>query len=254
MIMILSLLQQSACSSSISTAKASENQPGASPSADTAAPPASASVPPSASESPEVSKTDVPEKTAADDSYFSDAAFAGNSLVDGFRLFSGLSGCAYYAATSMTVAGASSKAAIKLDNGQMGTIVQALSQKPFGKIYILLGINEIGSNTSAFIDQYGKMLDTIIAAQPNCKIYVMSLTPVSRTKSESSDTYSMSRINEYNTALHKLAADKACYYLDLVSALAGPDGYLPADETTDGVHFAPKTYQKWCAYLKTHYV
>ncbi len=187
------------------------------------------------------------------DDYFSDAAFMGNSLMDGFKLFSGLSTCDYYTATSMTVVGATSKVCASLDNGAQGTLVDGLTQKPYGKIYILLGINEIGFEVTSFIDYYSKMLDTIIAAQPNCNIYIMGITPVSEVKSNSGEVFNMTRITEYNTALHQLAADKGCYYMDLVSALAGPDGYLPANETTDGVHFSAEVYKTWLDYVKTHY-
>ena len=177
----------------------------------------------------------------------------GNSLMDGFRLFSGLTTCDYYAATSMTVVGATSKACVTLDTGAQGTLVDGLTQKPYGKIYILLGINEIGYDVNTFIDYYTTMLDAIIAKQPNCDIYIMSLTPVSQKKSDSSETFNMKRINEYNAALRQLAADKGCYYMDLVSALAGADGYLPANETTDGVHFSADVYKTWLQYVKTHY-
>lgn len=210
----------------------------------------------SASPSPSVPafSPDVPEQTAAEDDFFSDAAFMGNSLMDGFRLFSGLTTCDYYAATSMTVLGADENVCITLDNGNSGTLVDGLLQKPYGKIYILLGINEIGYDVDTFIGYYSTLLDTIKAGQPDCDIYVMGLTPVSAAKSAGSDTFNMTRINSYNEGLYELAAEKGCYYLDLVSALAGSDGYLPADVTTDGVHFSAEVYQQWLGYVKTHYV
>lgn len=177
----------------------------------------------------------------------------GNSLMDGFRLFSGLTTCDYYTATSMSVSAVSSKACISLDNGSTGTILQGITQKPYGKIYIELGINEIGYDKDTFISQYGKMLDQIISAQPNCTIYVMGLTPVSQTKSASGDTFSMDRVKDFNTSLRQLAADKGCYYMDLVAALSDETGYLPASETTDGIHFSANIYKKWLEYVKTHY-
>lgn len=197
---------------------------------------------------------DLAAREAVGDEFFSDAAFMGNSLMDGFRLFSGLTTCDYYAATSMTVIGAESKVCITLDDGRQGTLLQGLAQKPYGKIYILLGINEIGYEVGAFIDYYSDMLDQIIASQPDADIYIMGLTPVSAAKSRESDTFNMTRIGTYNTALRQLAADKACYYMDLVAALAGPDGYLPAEETTDGIHLSVKLYQMWLDCVKTHYI
>lgn len=234
------------------------SEPAVSDSLGSAEPPAVEGNTPEQAASPSPSAETVvgPDLTAREpvtDEYFSDAAFMGNSLMDGFKLFSGLTTCEYYAATSMTVVGATSKVCISLDNGSQGTVVDGLIQKPYGKIYILLGINEIGFDVTTFIDYYGKMLDTIIAAQPDCDVYIMGITPVSAAKSSSGEIFNMTRITEYNTALHQLAADKGCYYMDLVSALAGPDGYLPASETTDGVHFSAQVYKTWLDYVKTHY-
>lgn len=233
-----------------------------SPTADSSPSPDS-SVSAETSPSPEISPTppagtysgpDVAERDPVDDDYFSDAAFMGNSLVDGFRLFSGLTTCDYYAATSMTVVAATNKYCITLDNGASGTLVDGLIQKPYGKIYILLGINEIGYDVDTFGQYYTDMLNTIIAAQPDCDIYIMGLTPVSYAKSSSSDLFNMERIGQYNEKLRSIAEDEQCYYIDLVAALSGDDGYLPSSETSDGVHFSASVYIKWLDYLKTHYV
>ena len=241
-----------------SPAALQSGEPTATDSQDVIAPPEVEQTPAEQTVSPSPSEEvtappDLSAREAKDDEFFSDAAFMGNSLMDGFRLFSGLTTCDYYAATSMTVVGADTKACITLDNGASGTLVDGLTQKPYGKIYILLGINEIGFEVQTFIDYYSTMLDTIIAAQPDCQIYIMGITPVSAAKSASGEVFNMTRITEYNTALHQLAADKGCYYMDLVSALAGPDGFLPSSETTDGVHFSAKVYQTWLDYVRTHY-
>ncbi len=212
---------------------------------------ASASASPSASAKP--ASPDLTEKEAVGDDYFSDAAFMGNSLMDGFRLFSGLTTCDYYTATSMSVTAVDTKACVKLDNGQQGTIMQGVTQKQYGKIYIELGINEIGYDKDTFIGMYGKMLDKIRAAEPKAAIYVMGLTPVSQTKSQSGDTFSMDHVKDFNTSLRQLAADKGCYYMDLVTALSDDSGYLPASETTDGIHFSANVYKTWLQYVKTHY-
>jgi hypothetical protein len=217
-------------------------------------PSASPSSTPETKPSPEIEGPDIPKREPVDDEFFSDAAFVGNSLMDGFRLFSGLTTCDYYEATSMTVAGVGSKACITLDNGNAGTILDGIAQKPYGKVYILLGINEIGYEISKFTELYGTMLDSIEASQEDCDIYIMGLTPVSAAKSGSGDGFNMDRINSYNDALRDLAAERGHYYLDLVEALAGDDGFLPSSETTDGVHFSVNIYMKWLDYVKTHYI
>jgi len=177
---------------------------------------------------------------AVDDEWFADAAFLGNSLVDGFRLFSGLTTCDYYAATSMTVLGA-------------GSLIQQMAAEQYGKIYILLGINEIGYDADVFKGQYADMLDTIMEQQPDADIYIMGLSPVSEYKSSTDKTFTMTRVRLYNEKLLELAQEKDCYYIDLVDALADETGYLPANVTSDGVHFSAAHYQVWSEYLHTHH-
>jgi len=197
----------------------------------------------------------VPAREAVDDSFFQDAAIVGNSLIEGLQMFSGISTCDYYAATSMSVLGVDSVQAIVLDNGMYGTIMQAIAQKSYAKVYILLGINEIGSDVGYFKQAYGKMLDGVRELQPGADIYIISITPVSYAKSSSSDIFNMTRVNAFNNALIELAGEKdRVWYLDVCEALAGPDGYLPAGVTSDGVHFSADQYLIWADYLRTHYV
>jgi len=217
---------------------------------------------PEPSESPEPSETPEPEpvppdiplqEVPAEDEFFEDAAFMGNSLMNGFETFSGITTPDYYTATSMTVIGATSKYCVSLDNGNAGTMLDGVTQKQYGKIYILLGINEIGMNVDSFIEQYGAMVDKILEVQENCDVYIMGLSPVSMAKS-SDPTFSMDRVRTYNEALYNLAKDKGCWYMDLVEALADDTGYLPSAETADGVHLSANLYGVWADYVRTHYV
>ena len=182
----------------------------------------------------------APYAESVDDEWFSDAAFLGNSLVDGFRLFSGLTTCDVYAATSMTVMGA-------------GNLISQMNAKQYGKVYILLGINEIGYDADYFKTQYSNMLDTIIAGQPDADIYIMGLTPISEAKSTTDSTFTMDRVRTYNEKLLELAVEKGCYYIDLCEALSDETGYLPASVTTDGIHFSASHYLVWLEYLRTHH-
>lgn len=221
---------------------------------DTPEPTQEPSAEPSVPAEPVVEPPDIPEGEPVGDEYFEDAAFMGNSLMNGFEMYAGISTADYYTATSMTVMGAGSKYCVTLENGNAGTMIDGLTQKSYGKIYILLGVNEIGYEVSYFIDQYSAMLDKIIEAQPDCIMYIVGISPVSMAKSSSDPSINMDRVELYNEALYELAKEKGCYFLDLVDALAGDDGYLPANETTDGVHFSANLYGVWADYVRTHYI
>lgn len=188
-----------------------------------------------------------------DDSFFERSAILGNSLVEGLRLFSNLKSLHYFSATSVSVVSATQTKNVRLNDGSMGTLVQSLCQQQYDKIYIELGINEIGGNVDTFIQRYGNMIDTIRASEPEADIYILSVLPVTRAKSQSGQVFNMPRVNMYNAALYQLAGDKQCYYMDVCSAFLDGDGYLPSGWSSDGVHLYAKYYSVWEHCMRTMY-
>ena len=196
---------------------------------------------------------DLALREKVEDDFFDDAVFFGNSLVNGLELYGQMGGGDFCCATSASVISVTSTLNATLKNGGAGTLLDKMLEKQYGKIYILLGINEIGFNTDYFAQVYGDMLRRIKDAQPDATIYIMSLTPVTKAKSDAGAPFTMDRIREYNAALYQLAADYECYYVDLIEALTDSTGYLPAADSTDGVHFVVSKYPVWADYLRTHY-
>ena len=194
---------------------------------------------------------DLSLRARADDSFFTDTAILGNSLVVGLSVYSNLRTPDYYCVTSMSVASALYTRDVPLWNGSYGTQLDAMAQKQYGKVYIELGINEIGGSVSAYISNYRAMLDQIRAAQPNADIYIMAITPTSRDMVSTS--FSKERVIMYNEALHQLAAEWGCYYLDDFTLLADSEGYLPYADTWDGVHLSVAKYSAWENILRTYY-
>ena len=191
--------------------------------------------------------------TIQDDKFFQDAAFLGNSLVDGIRLYTKLKTASYFCASSVTVFSAMNTKDSQLSDGTKASLVDALTENQYGKIYIELGINEIGFDQEYFIDLYTQLIDKIAEAETGADIYILSITPVTREKADSSNIFTMTRIRSYNTALKKLAKDKGCTYLDLCSYLQDKDGFMPDGEASDGVHPYPQYYEKWESFLRTNY-
>ena len=194
---------------------------------------------------------DLSLRARADDSFFEKTAILGNSLIDGLRLYAKLSTADFYCGTSMSVNSALNSQNVPLNNGSYGTQLDAMAQKQYDKVYIELGINEIGGSVEPFINLYGAMLDKIKAAQPNADIYIMAITPTSRGKNGTS--FSKERVVMYNDALYKLAGGRECYYLDVFTPLADGEGYLPDSDTWDGVHFTVAKYADWEELIRTYY-
>ncbi len=188
-----------------------------------------------------------------DDTFFAHSAILGNSLVEGLRMYSHIDSISYFSASSVSVISATKSRDTRLKNGSKGTLVQALCQEKYDKIYIELGINEMYCNTSHFAELYGDMIDQIKAAEPEADIYIISLLPVTRQEAETSPNRSMTRINGYNKALRELAEEKECYYMDVCSVFQGEDGYLPSGWSGDGVHPYGQHYALWENCMRTMY-
>lgn len=196
----------------------------------------------------------VPQSAPVDDSYFSDAVFIGDSRTEGFALFSGLDTMTTYASRGLNVSTVFTDAAIDL-NGTMVTAIDALRNTSFSKLYIMFGLNEASwPYSEVFIDEYGDIIDDARAINPNAIIYIQSILPVTKSCSDSSESFNKAKIDSLNAMLQQLAAEKQVYYIDCEKALADSEGYLPEEASTDGIHFGVPECEAWLEYLKTHTV
>ena len=135
---------------------------------------------------------------------------------------------------------------------------EALGRKQYGKVYLSLGVNELGYyNDQAFYDAYCRAVDAIRACQPNAVIYIQGLIPLN--EDVIADTGGASYLtNEhllvYNGLMKRVAEGKQVVFLDLNPEFTGPDGQLPAEASKDGVHLTKAYCQQWLDYLKAHTV
>lgn len=196
----------------------------------------------------------VPENDAVDNSYFDDAVFIGDSRTEGLILSTGLSNTTAYTYKGLTVDSLTSKPVIK-KNGVMLSVMDALKETDFNKVYIMLGINETGwPYSEVFIKVYGGIIDEIKQINPNAKIYVQEIIPVAESVSSTHNYIKNEKIREFNNLLCKMAEEKEVYFIDTGKAIAGQDGILPEDAAYDGIHLKKAYCEKWLEYLKTHTV
>lgn len=196
----------------------------------------------------------VPQSDPAAEDWFADAAFIGDSLTDGLLLYSGVRGPANLSYKGLTVQSARTDKVIKSGSGKI-TPLEALGQKTYGKVYLLLGVNELGwYNDERFYNAYAELIDLVRETQPDAQIYLQTLLPVTAEQSADHAYINNSKIEVYNSLITTLAAEKEVFLLDTHAALAGEDGALPAEGSTDGVHLTKPYYKIWLEYLRVHTV
>ena len=192
------------------------------------------------------------EYRTVDDSYFEDALFIGDSRLQGFGMYSGLPGT-FYAATGFQLYKYDSMKVVNTDSGKL-PILDAMPYDTFTKIYIKVGLNEMGGNDNVFESKYVELINRLRQSEPRAIIYVHGLLPVTAAKSSSDSVHNNTNVEKRNDQLKKIAAEQGCYYLDVGSALAGEDGALPAEMAADGIHLKAQYMDTWKQFLLTHAV
>ena len=199
--------------------------------------------------------TPVQESEPVDDSYFDDVAFVGDSRTDGFRLYSGLERGTYFCVTGETVASATDMENWKTEDGRKISLADAVAAADCGKIYLMLGVNELGWNgTDIFGSHAENLLRRLQADHPDAEIVVQSLLPVSAEQDAKGSYVNNQRILAYNQVWMELAEETGCDYVNIAEAVTGEDGCLPAEMSFDGVHLNRAGCHAWLDYLRTHSV
>ncbi len=195
----------------------------------------------------------VPEIPAVAESYFADSLMLGDSRCQGFTLYGVMNSTEILASGSVSVSSAMTKE-FSFGDGS-ATLASRLDAKPFGSIYLSLGLNELGwQYPEVFIDEYSALIDAIRAKQPLADIYIESIIPLSAEKSASADYFSKERVAQYNALLLDMAQKKSAYYLNVQEVFIDGSGYMKAEATSDGINPARDYFDIWYDYLKTHTV
>ena len=191
-------------------------------------------------------------------SYFSDAAFLGDSLTVGFSDYSiNLGGALICGYTGVGPDAIVNRSAVKSSVRGQEVALDVLAAARPKKLYLLLGTNTLTTLGAAdrFLAYYGQMLDLLRQALgDDCVIYVQSIPPVRPEAAAEKPGLASDVLRSVNEQLAQLAAQKGCVYLDLWEAMADGEGNLKEVlAAPDGVHFsAGNGYGAWVTYLRNH--
>lgn len=196
----------------------------------------------------------VPKSDMVDENYFDDAVFIGDSRTEGLLLNTGLANAIEYTHKGLMVDTVFTAPVINM-KGDKISVMAALRQTHFAKVYIMLGINETGwPYNDIFIEKYEKVIDKIKSINPDATIYVQEILPVTQTVSANHSYVKNGKIAKFNRLIRKMAEEKKVYYVAAGSAVADVGGCLPEDAAMDGIHLNKSYCEKWMKYLKTHTV
>lgn len=184
--------------------------------------------------------------------YFSDALFIGDSRTVGMLQSRLLPDSCYYAKTGIGIGDILSERIVN-EGGVMLSVAEALSRHSFGKVYIMIGINDISrGDVDWFLEQYQEILDTVAQTQPEAIVYIQSNIPMSYGTQDLNGALNNKNLALRNEASSTLADSKTVFYLDISQVFADANGNLASLYTKDGLHVASRYYPLWVDYLLHH--
>lgn len=197
----------------------------------------------------------TPSYTTVEDDYFKDAVFIGDSRTVGLFEYGNLEETAtFYASTGLSIFKLMDARIAQLPGDKrMISVREALQETTFSKIYLMLGINEMGTGTAnTFADKYAEIVEELKELQPEAIIYIQGIMKVTTDRSNQGDYINNEGIEERNSLLQKLADNQRVFYLDVNPILVDETGGMVDSYTFDGVHLKAQYIDLWKNYLKSH--
>lgn len=192
-----------------------------------------------------------------DNDYFDDAVFIGDSRTVGMYEYGGLQDSStFYASTGLTIYKMFDAKIVPVPGTKKKiTVEEALAGKQFSKIYLMIGINEMGTGTvDSFMEAYGEAVEHLQELQPDAIIYLQAIMKVTAERSQQGDYITNEGIDERNARIAQLADDQKTFYLDVNPLICDETGGMVASYTYDGVHLKAQYIPIWLDFLKEHAV
>jgi lysophospholipase L1-like esterase len=165
--------------------------------------------------------------------YFKDSVFAGDSLTEAISFYGLLN----------------SNNVVGIKGRNVYTALQdvdAISKVNAKRIFILYGMNDmvIYKSEKRFVKEYQKLIKAIRVKNPDAKIYIESILPVSASVQKKIPEYLESREQIFNNAVKDMCKSLKLNFIDVRSLIDSPNMYEP-----DGMHLKYDFYKKYVVYM-----
>lgn len=181
---------------------------------------------------------------------FTNALFIGDSRTVGIAEYSGITEADFFAFTGMSVYTAFKKESA-VGSWQKGTLLaDALQARQYDRVYLMLGVNELGYNFQKTVERYGEMVQQIRELQPDAYLILEASLHVTKKRSDTDATFNNSNIDRMNQAQAAFADGEHIFFIDVNPVFDDETGALNQDYTFDNTHPYGKYYSKWADWLR----
>ncbi len=207
----------------------------------------------------------IPAGERVPDSYFDDAVFIGDSVSLSLYYYcrdnGGLGNARFLVAGSLSAMNALFSTSSQYSrhptlNGVKVRVEDGVKQLGAKKVYIMLGMNDVGMGVENAVSNYTELIGLILDKSPDAKIIVQSMTPLANGSTSNGKNLNNDNIRRFNDRMRETCKANKWYFLDVASALTDADGYLPRSYCSDypnmGLHLTYSADKVWIDYIRSH--
>lgn len=188
-------------------------------------------------------------------SYLDGALFIGDSRTATLYEYAGWQNTTFYVEYGLNIWSVLDKElATNPSTGEKISVYDGLSLTKYDKIYIMLGINELGTGTAdTYYEQFKSVIDTIRMLQPDATIFIQSIMHVTDEVDKKGSYINNNEINARNAKLVTLVNNIDTFYIDNNELFDDPSTYkLDPIYTSDGVHIMARYVGIWQDFYLQH--
>lgn len=191
-----------------------------------------------------------PEVPVKPEDPFSNALFIGDSRTVGIAEYSGISDADFYAYTGASVYTIFKKEST-VGAWEKGTLLEnVLTERQYDRIYLMLGVNELGYNFNTTMEKYGELIARLRELQPDAYLILQASLHVASARSDSDNTFNNGNIDRLNQAQAAYADNEHIFFIDVNPVFDDENGALAKEYTGDNTHPYGKYYAKWADWLR----
>lgn len=181
--------------------------------------------------------------------YFADSLFVGDSICSGLKIYGGCLNVENVAARLNVSTWGINKYTFQYKSNSTAeldalSIVKLYQPK---QIYIWMGMNDLYVvSAEKYVENLCSLAQSYIEADPGCKVYAVSISPMSSTHKWNVELDGNNRINEYNKVVQQKCSEvDYLTYINIHDALTDSYGYLASENNGgDGIHLSASAYKK----------
>ena len=186
--------------------------------------------------------------------FFDDAAFIGDSVLLRLQRYQAEYGCfgsaAFFSTVSYSVNHAVNNSLFLVWQGQEVTPEQAIEKSGAKKLFIMLGMNDVGYiGVDGTLANWEVLLARLRESSPELEIYIQSCTPIYPGGEKGRLTNA--NMDAYNARLRTFAEENGCHFVDIAAIMKNEDGAMKPELSADRyVHINEAACDLWAMELK----